>query len=77
MMKDHDKIKRILELKATHQKLETCAVCGARTGGVYLYNINDTAGMMLCNDCNQLQISDDNVKGNAQLEYLFKKVYGK
>ena len=76
-MKDPDKIKRILELKATHQKLETCAICGASTGSACLYNINDKAGLMLCNDCNQLQISADDVKGDTQLEYLFKRVNGK
>ena len=76
-MKDPDKIKRILELKATHQKLETCAICEASTGSACFYNINDKAGLMLCNDCNQLQISADEVKGDAQLEYLFKRVIGK
>jgi transcription elongation factor Elf1 len=77
MMKDLDRIKKILEIKAIYQKLETCVVCGAKTGSVYFYNTNDSANLMLCSDCNQLQISADDVKGDAQLEYLFKRIYGK
>ena len=77
MMKDLDRIRKILELKASHKKLEICTVCGARTESAYFYNINDVANLMLCSDCNQLKVSVDDVKGNPQLEYLFKKVYGK
>ena len=77
MMKDLERIRKILELKASHQKLETCAVCGARTESVYFYNIHDVVNLMLCSECNQLQISADDVKGDAQLEYLFKMVCGK
>ena len=77
MMKDLDMIKKVLEIKASYQKLETCVICGAKTGSAYFYNTNDRANLILCNDCNQLQISADDVKGDSQLEYLFRKVYGK
>lgn len=77
VMKDLDRIRKILELKASHQKLETCTVCGAKTESVYFYNINEVANLMLCGDCNQLKISVDDVKGSPPLQYLFKKVYGK
>ena len=77
MMKDLDRIRKILEVKTSYQKLEICVVCGKNTGSACFYNINDNANLMLCNDCNQLQISADDIKGDAQLEYLFRKVYGK
>jgi len=72
---DIDKIKKILELKVTYQKLEQCAVCNAKTKSAYFHNgSKNENGHLLCPDCNQLQISDEDVKGNTLLEYLYKRM---
>ena len=76
-MKDLDKIKRILEIKANYQKLETCVVCGAKTESVYFHNDGDPVGSMLCKTCNELQITEDDVKGDYQLEYLRQRAHKK
>ena len=77
-MKDIDKIKKILELNANYQKQEQCVVCGAKTDSVYFYNYsNKEIGHLICKECNQLQIVEDDVKGNYSLEYLYKKVFKK
>jgi hypothetical protein len=77
-MNDLDKIKKILELKTNYQKLEQCYACGSKTKFCYFYSKGmANNGMMLCEQCNQLQISEEDVRGNYQLEYLHKKVYRK
>ena len=72
-MEDIEKIKKILELRANYQKMENCAICGAKTGITYFHNANDKVGQLLCKTCGELQVSEDEVKGNFQLEYLLRR----
>ena len=72
-MEDIERIKKILELRANYQKLGTCTICGANTDSTYFHNPNDKVGQLLCKTCNEVQVSEDEVKGNFQLEYLLRR----
>ena len=77
-MKDGDKIKKILEIQANYHRLEKCTVCGAKTENAYFYSKSSTSsGSLLCSKCNRLEIQEGDVKGNAVLEYLYKRVHEK
>jgi len=72
---DVDKIKRILEIRSNHYRLEKCTVCGAKTENTYFYNKGSKEiGILLCKECNQLEIKESDVKGNASLEYLYRRI---
>ena len=77
-VKDLDKIKKVLEIRASCHELEKCAVCGAKTENAYFYSKSSKdIGNLLCRECNQLEIQEDDVKGNAVLEYLYKRALKK
>ena len=75
---DVDKIKRILKIRSNYYGLEKCTVCGAKTENAYFYNKGSKEiGILLCKECNQLEIKEGDVKGNASLEYLYRRVHQK
>ncbi len=77
-MENIKKIQKVLELKANCNRLEQCVVCGMKTESCFYYDKSvDKAGQALCKECNNLQITENDVKGNYLLEHLYKRVYGK